>query len=76
MVKSRKRVDVFRAGVLKRQWAFRFVGTNGEKVAQSELYRNKLDAIAAANLVKSGYMRIGLTVEGEESDRTVPDAGT
>ena len=68
-MKSRKRIDVFRAGLLRRQWAFRFVGGNGEIVAQSETYRNKLDAIAAANLVRTGYMKIPVTVEGE-SDAT------
>ena len=70
---TKKRVEVFRAGLLRKQWAFRFVGANGEPVAQSETYKNKADAISAANLVKSGFMRIGLTVEGEdEAGRTVP----
>lgn len=68
---KKKKVEVFRAGAFRRKWAFRFVSSNGEKVAQSETYSNKLDAIAAANLVKSAFSKTGVTVEGEEPDRTV-----
>jgi len=61
--KPRKRIEVFRAGLFKKAWAFRFRAANGEIVASSENYHNKLDAIAAANLVKAGYMKTPVTVE-------------
>lgn len=57
-----KRIQVFRAGLLKRQWAFRFVADNGEKVAQSETYRNRGDAVGAAFLVKQGFTHVEIEV--------------
>jgi uncharacterized protein YegP (UPF0339 family) len=64
-VTKERRIEVFRAGALKRQWAFRFVADNGEKIAQSETYKNKLDAIAGANRIKSGFSKVPVTVEGD-----------
>lgn len=61
-----RRIEVFRAGLLRRQWAFRFVADNGETIAASETYRNKLDAIASANRIKSGFAKVPVTVEGED----------
>lgn len=61
-----KTIQVFRAGLLKRQWAFRFISDNGEKVAQSETYSRQIDAASAAALVSTGFMDVPITVEGEE----------
>lgn len=61
-----KRIEVFRAGLLKHQWAFRFIADNGEKVAQSETYRNKADAVESATKIKKGYAVAPIVfVEGE-----------
>jgi uncharacterized protein YegP (UPF0339 family) len=50
------RIVVFRTGVVRRGWAFRFVAANGEIVAQSETYSRKADAQAAALLVATGFV--------------------
>ena len=68
----KKRIEVFRAGLGRRKWAFRFVAANGEKVAQSELYRHKGDAIGAASLIKAGFGKTPITVE-DEPDGLAPD---
>lgn len=58
-----KRIEIFRAGLLKHQWAFRFVADNGEIVAASETYRNKSDAIESATKVKKGYANAPIVEE-------------
>lgn len=58
-----KQIQVFRAGLLKRKWAFRFVA-NGEVVAQSELYSRRIDAKATAELVATGFASVEVTVLG------------
>jgi len=60
-----RRIEVFRAGAMKRKWAFRFVADNGEKIAQSETYSRKIDAVSAANRVKSGFAKVPISIEGE-----------
>jgi uncharacterized protein YegP (UPF0339 family) len=57
-----KKIEVFKAGLLKRQWAFRFVSDNGEKVAQSETYSRRLDAENAARLVRDDFRGVDVLV--------------
>jgi uncharacterized protein YegP (UPF0339 family) len=59
-----KRIEVFRAGKVRRGWAFRFVAANGKRVAQSETYRRQADAVAAAKLVRDGFSKVDLSIEG------------
>lgn len=35
------------------RWYFRMVGRNGEPIAQSEGYRNRLDAESTINLIRN-----------------------
>jgi len=57
-----KRIEIFRAGLLKKSWAFRFVADNGEKVAQSETYSRRLDAENAARLVRDDFRGVDVQV--------------
>ncbi len=50
------RIELFRAGFRKRGWAFRFRAGNGEIVAQSEVYRDKLQAKSTAAAVANGFV--------------------
>ena len=45
-------IEVFRSGIIRKQWYFRFRATNGQIVAQSEGYRNRQDCINTANSIK------------------------
>lgn len=45
-------IEVFRSGIIRKQWYFRFRATNGQIVAQSEGYRNKQDCISTAQSVQ------------------------
>lgn len=45
-------IEVFRSGIIRKQWYFRFRARNGQIVAQSEGYRNKQDCINTANSIK------------------------
>lgn len=58
-----KRIEVFKAGLLRRQWAFRFVADNGEIVAQSEMYRRKMDAENAARLLRDDFKNVDILEE-------------
>lgn len=54
------RIELFRGGVLRKQWYFRFIAANGEKVAQSEGYRSKRDAVDTIELVRHDF--VGATI--------------
>lgn len=41
-----------RRGLRGRFWYWRLKGRNGEVIAQSEGYRNRVDAVATASLIK------------------------
>lgn len=45
-------IEVFRSGIIRKQWYFRFRARNGQIVAQSEGYHNKQDCINTANSIK------------------------
>lgn len=57
------RIEVYRAGFRKRQWAFRFVAANGKKVAYGETYKHKIDAVSTADLVRRDFMNAEISVE-------------
>lgn len=44
--------EVFKGGVLKKKWYFRFLSSNGEKMCQSEGYSRRTDAQAAVETIK------------------------
>jgi len=49
------RIELYKAGVLRKQWFFRFVAANGKKVAYGEGYRNKADAVDTIELVRQQF---------------------
>jgi uncharacterized protein YegP (UPF0339 family) len=51
-----KRIELFPAGFRGKRWAFRFVAGNGEIIAQSETYKNKLDAKTTAIAVATQFV--------------------
>lgn len=61
---GRKRIVVFRAGLLKQKWAFRFIASNGEILCQSETYNRKSAAIATASQLARDFAFVRIEVEG------------
>lgn len=55
------RIQVFRAGLLRRKWSFRFISANNEKVAYGETYSRRIDAMTTARLVAEDFQ--GVTIE-------------
>jgi uncharacterized protein YegP (UPF0339 family) len=49
------RIQVFKAGLLKKKWAFHFLGANGEILVWSETYSRRIDAETTARLVADGF---------------------
>jgi uncharacterized protein YegP (UPF0339 family) len=46
-------IDVYRSGLIFKDWRFRIVARNNRILASSEGYKNRLDCISAAMLIQT-----------------------
>lgn len=46
-------IDVYKSGLIFKDWRFRIVAKNNRILASSEGYKNRLDCISAAMLIQT-----------------------
>lgn len=48
------KIEIIRNGFFRQKWSFRIVAKNGEILAISEKYANRVDMVAAIDIIQKG----------------------
>ena len=48
------KIEIIRNGLFKQKWSFRILANNGKILASSEKYANRVDMVAAIDIIQNG----------------------
>ena len=50
------KIEIIRNGFFRQKWSFRIVAKNGKILASSEKYNNRVDMVAAIDIIQKGAL--------------------